>query len=99
MDRRVSAGQVLVTAFGVALALAGSAWWSGRQERVRERSQLRNLLNAARVSERRLRQAVLEDSTSLAIATDCLTLLVRCLTTPCRCSFDTASGGPMHSRS
>ncbi len=69
MDWRVAAGQVLLTALGVALALAGSAWWSDRQERVRERSELRNLLDAARVSERRLRQAVYEDSTSLVIAT------------------------------
>ena len=36
---------------------------------MRERSELRNLLAAARVSERRLRQALYEDSTSLAIAT------------------------------
>ncbi|MGI8842546.1 MAG: hypothetical protein ACR2HZ_02530 [Gemmatimonadaceae bacterium] len=69
MDWRVAAGQVLLTALGVALALAGSAWWGDRQERVRERSELRNLLAAARVSERRLRQALYEDSTSLAIAT------------------------------
>lgn len=66
---RYAAGQVILTALGVALALSGSAWWAGRQGRIRERSELRNMLDAARVSERRLRQAVFEDSLSLAIAT------------------------------
>ena len=76
MDWRFATGQVLLTALGVALALAGSAAWSDHQERVRERSELRNLLTAARVSERRLRQAVYEDSTSLALATRLLDSLV-----------------------
>lgn len=66
IDWRFAAGQVLLTALGVALAMAGSAWWSDRQERIRERSELRNALAAARETERRLRQAIHEDSLSLA---------------------------------
>ena len=66
IDWRIAAGQVLLTALGVALAMAGSAWWSDRQERIRERSELRNALGAARETERRLRQALHEDSLSLA---------------------------------
>lgn len=69
IDWRFAAGQVLLTALGVALALAGSAWWGDRQERARERSELRNALDAARVSERRLRQFIHEDSTSAAVNT------------------------------
>ncbi len=66
IDWRFAAGQVLLTALGVALAMAASAWWGDRQERVRERSELRNALDAARETERRLRQALYEDSLSLA---------------------------------
>ncbi|GLC25101.1 hypothetical protein [Roseisolibacter agri] len=67
IDWRYAVGQVCLTALGVLLALAGSAWWTDRQERIRERSELRNLLDAARVNERRLQQAVHEDSVALKI--------------------------------
>jgi hypothetical protein len=33
--------------------MAGSAWWSEHQSRIRERSELHNLLDAARVNVRR----------------------------------------------
>jgi len=67
IDWRYAIGQVLLTALGVALALIGSAWWADHQARVREQSELHNLLDAARVSERRLGQAVYEDSVALLI--------------------------------
>jgi hypothetical protein len=67
VDWRIAIGQVVLIALGVLLGLAGNAWWGERQNRDRERSALRNALTAARVNERRLRQAVYEDSISLTL--------------------------------
>lgn len=61
---RFAVGQVLLTALGVALALAGSAWWTAHQERSREISDLHAALDATRTNEQRLRQAIYEDSLS-----------------------------------
>jgi hypothetical protein len=68
LDWRFAVGQVLLTALGVALALAASAWWSSRVNREREVNDLHLALQAARTNERILRQAIYEDSISLDVA-------------------------------
>jgi hypothetical protein len=77
IDWRVAIGQVLLTALGVVLALGASAWWGERQERVREHSELTNALNTTRETEKRLRQALLEDSISMGINQRILTAAAR----------------------
>ncbi len=64
LDWRFALGQVILIALGVLLGLAGTAWWSERQDREREHLALGNALDVARLNERRLRQAIVEDSTS-----------------------------------
>src|SRR3954469_24994522 len=65
----VAVGQVLLTALGVALALAGNAMWTSHVEKIREQADLHIALETARTNEKRLRQAVYEDSLSISLLT------------------------------
>lgn len=69
IDWRVALGQVFLTALGVALALAGDAWWTHHQEHVREMGDLHAALDAARTNEKIVRQAMYEDSITLSYQT------------------------------
>ena len=56
--------EAAVIGLGVLAALAGQAWWQGRQDRERERDYLRQLLVDTRENEARLDRAIRDDSVS-----------------------------------
>lgn len=56
--------EFVVIVAGVLAALAGQAWWQGREDRARERDYLRQLLADTRENERRLDRAIAQDSVS-----------------------------------
>ena len=60
--------ELAVTFLGVLLALAVNGWWHGRQDRVRERVELEQILATTRENELRLVQAIRHDSLTQAVA-------------------------------
>lgn len=59
---RSAAREFAIIVTGVLVALAAQAWWSGRQERARETTYLRQLLADTRENEARVAGALHEDS-------------------------------------
>jgi len=66
---RAAAREFAVIVTGVLVALGAQAWWESRQEHQREREYLRQLLSDIRVNERRLAEAIAQDSAGGAAVT------------------------------
>jgi hypothetical protein len=64
---KYAAGEIALIVAGVLIALAVDSWADDRQERQRERAYLVQLLADVRENERRIQQAVREDSTQFYV--------------------------------